>query len=73
MDARTSTLLDDVRKAAMDMYGGNGDILGRVDRALATEHAALHAGIAKQSVRAAADMGRMDYETQSARALGLRI
>lgn len=71
MSDMTSTLLDDVRKATMDMYDGPGDILERIDRVLAAEHAALHAGITKQSVRTAADMGRMDYKVHAARTLGL--
>lgn len=73
MSDRVDMLLDDVRKATMDMYGGPGSMLDRIDRALAAEHAALHAGITKQSVKAAADMGRTDYEARAARALGLRV
>ena len=72
MSDMTSTLLDDIRKTTMDMYDGPGDILDRIDRALAAEHAALHAGITKQSVRTAADMGHMDYKVHATSALGLK-
>ena len=63
--------LDEVRKAACNMYDGDGTLLERIDAELAAEHAAVAAGCDTSSVRQAVERGTKDFKAYANRRLDI--